>query len=315
MTPSVSVLMPTFNRMQFLPPAIDSVRAQTFGDWELIIADDGSDAATRSYLETLHQPPKIELLWLRHSGRPAIALNAALRVARGEYVAFLDSDDLWLPQKLERQMASLRLHPHRRWSYTAFTLVEADGTPRMRGPNPIRALESGWILEKMLTEQLIIAQPSVVVARALLEQLGAFDEELTMCYDDELWLRLALHSEIDAVDEPLTLVRRHNQHSSDDVTAWRDRRRVFEGARRHIRDPALCALLHSLRAQMSAGLARSQWLSGTPMAALATTVTSAPYSWRYGRWWQVVLGTAARALTPGVVRSAVRRLRSNAMRA
>lgn len=314
MTPSVSVVMPTFNRMPFLPPALESLWAQTFRDWELIIADDGSDAETRRFLSTLEQPPRIRVLWLPHSGRPGVARNAALRVVRGEYVAFLDSDDLWLPQKLERQMASLRSHPQCQWSYTSFAVVRGGGakTPTVREGQ--RAV-SGWILEKMLRNETLIALPSVVVSQALLARVGAFDEDLVMCEDDDLWLRLAMQSEIDGVDEPLTLVRRHDQHSGDDVTAWRDRRRVFESARRHIRDPTLCALLRSLRAQMSAGLARSQWLSGLPMAALATIVTSAPYSWRYGRWWQVVLGTAARALTPRVVRSAVRRLRSNALRA
>ncbi|HYM28419.1 MAG TPA: glycosyltransferase family 2 protein, partial [Steroidobacteraceae bacterium] len=82
--------MPTFDRLQFLPPAIGSVFAQTLTDWELIIADDGSGEDTRAYLRSLTDP-RVRVLWMAHSGRPGVMLNAALRAARGEYVAFLDS--------------------------------------------------------------------------------------------------------------------------------------------------------------------------------------------------------------------------------
>ena len=120
----------------------------------------------------------------------------------------------------------------------------------------------GWILEKLLKEETVIALPSVVVSRQLLEQLGAFDEELVMCEDDELWFRLAAHSEIDGVDEPLTLIRRHGQHSGSDIMAWQDRRRVFEKALRASRGGHLDSMLRRLRAEMSAGLAKSQAASG-----------------------------------------------------
>ncbi len=233
-TPVISIVMPTFNRLQFLRPAVDSVFAQTFTDWELIIADDGSGAETRTYLQGLDDP-RVTVLWLPHTGKPSVVSNIALREARGEFVAFLDSDDLWLPKKLETQLESLRERPERRWSYTKFAVVDGSSRPivaaRIRDwPTP-----SGWILEKLLEETTVIAQPSVVVSRQLLEQLGAFDEELVMCYDDELWFRLAAHSEIDGIDEPLTLIRRHEHHSGGDMIAWRDRRRVFEKALRYER--------------------------------------------------------------------------------
>jgi len=300
--------MPTFNRLEFLKAAVESLFAQTFPHWELIIADDGSDALTRSYLQTLQQPPRVEVIWLSHSGKPAAVRNAALRAARGEYVAFLDSDDLWLPQKLQRQIASLRRHPQRRWSYTAFAVVDAAGQPKTAS-DPERPAQSGWIMEKMLTDETVIALPSVVVARQLLEQLGAFDEELVMCEDDELWLRLAAHSEIDAIDEPLTLIRRHRQHSGDDVTAWRDRRRVFEKALRAGVDAHLAAVLRKLRAEMSAGLARSQAAGGMRLGAVGTLAASAHYSWRYRQWWRGALQALVWAFAPAAVRSAVRRYR------
>jgi glycosyltransferase involved in cell wall biosynthesis len=304
--PVVSVIMPTYNRLEFLPAAIESVFAQTFMEWELIIADDGSDDAdTIAYLRSLVDH-RVKVVWLPHTGKPSVVSNIALREARGEYIAFLDSDDLWLPEKLEVQLKSLRAHLERRWSCTKFAVVDASGrrivSARFRDwPTP-----TGWILEKLLNETTVIAQPSVVVAKQLLEQLGAFDEELVMCYDDELWFRLAAHSQIDGIDEPLTLIRRHGHHSGSDVIAWRDRRRVFEKALRASGGGHLQPLLRKLRAQMSMGLAKSQAVSGRRVGALATIVTSLPHWWAYPKCWLGALGATARACAPADVRTLVR---------
>src|SRR6267154_4890439 len=122
----VSVIIPTFNRPQFLPAAIGSVFNQTFSDWELLIADDGSDERTRAYLRTLSHLPRVAITWMPHTGSPAAVRNAALRKAKGEYVAFLDSDDIWEGRKLELQLAKLRSRKCQ-WSYTAFTNVNQHG--------------------------------------------------------------------------------------------------------------------------------------------------------------------------------------------
>ena len=306
--PDVSIIMPTYNRLQFLSPAIESVFAQTFTNWELIIADDGSGDETKGYLQSMRDP-RVKVLWLTHSGRPSVVSNIALREARGQYVAFLDSDDLWLPRKLQVQLESLRRHPERLWSYTKFAVVDSSGqllvSRRLQDwPTP-----TGWILEKLLEEVTVIAQPSVVVSRQLLERLGSFDEELVMCYDDELWFRLAAHSEIDGVDEPLTLIRRHEHHSGNDIIAWADRRRVFEKALHASAGDRLHPLLHRLRAQMSAGLAKSQAVGGKRFDALATLLTSLPHSWSYPRCWLGALRTTAGAFAPAAVRTAMRHWR------
>jgi glycosyltransferase involved in cell wall biosynthesis len=307
-SPAVSIIVPTFNRLEFLPPAIESVYAQTFTDWELIIADDGSSEDTRAYLKSLDDP-RVKVIWLTHTGRPSVVSNAALREARGEYVAFLDSDDLWLPKKLETQLESLRNHRERKWSYTKFAVVDGSGSPIVSANIRDWPTPTGWILEKLLEEVTVIAQPSVVVSRQLLEQLGAFDEDLVMCYDDELWFRLASHSEIDGIDEPLTLVRRHGRHSGGDIIAWRDRRRVFEKALRASPGGHLDAILRKLRAQMSAGLAKSQAASGKRISALGTLFTSLPHSWRYPRSWLGALVATAGTYAPAALRAGVRRYR------
>ena len=309
MRPTISIVLPTFNRLQFVPDTLESVFAQTLTDWELIIADDGSADATRDYLRKVAERPRVRVLWLEHSGLPALATNAAIREARGEYVAFLDSDDLWLPQKLERQVASLRRRAECGWSYTRFMIVDSTGritNPRPAGSYPAKG---GWIWESLLDGETVIAQPSVLVSRALLEEQGAFDEGLRMCYDDDLWFRLAARSEVDAVDEPLTLIRRHGSHSGSDVIAWEDRLRVFERLLRQQTGEPGEARARSRRAAMSAGLARSQAASGNRMQALTTVLASVPRSWRYRSWWPDALRATLRACAPEPVVTLVRNRR------
>ena len=307
MPPAVSIIVPTFNRLDFLPAALESVFAQTFTQWELIVADDGSNAKTKEYLQSLVDS-RVKILWLPHSGRPSVASNAALREARAEYVAFLDSDDVWLPRKLELQLASLRRHPERRWSYTRFGLIDGSDRPIVAARVQDWPAPSGWILEALLSESTVIALPSVIVARELL-QPAAFDEELVMCYDDELWFRLAAQSEIDGIEERLTLIRRHGQHSGSDMIAWRDRRRVFEKSLLHARGGQLDAILRELRAQMSAGLAKSQAVAGRRFSAFGTLLGSLPHSWRYPRCWLGALRATLRACAPAALRALVRRYR------
>ena len=127
--PSVSIVLPTFDRLEYLRPALDSVFAQTWSNWDLVIADDGSGDELRSYLRGLEDRPRVKVVLLPHRGIPAAVRNAALREATGTHVAFLDSDDLWAPRKLELQMALLAARPECRWSYTAFRRVDRLGAP------------------------------------------------------------------------------------------------------------------------------------------------------------------------------------------
>jgi glycosyltransferase involved in cell wall biosynthesis len=300
--------MPTFNRLEFLPAAIGSVLTQSFDDWELIIADDGSGDDTRSYLQSLADP-RITLLFMAHSGKPAVMLNRGLQRARGEYVAFLDSDDMWRPHKLEYQVASLRRQPTRRWGCTGFALVDAAGQPLLPPRSSNCPAPSGWVRERLLTDA-VIAMPSVIAARDLLEEVGPLDEELIMCYDDELWLRLAAASELDGINEPLTIVRRHAAHGGSDIIAWRDRRRVVEKALRKVDDARFARILREQRALMSAGLARSHALYGKRFDVVRTLAASAAYSWRYRQWWSGALEATARAYAPQAVRRMVRALRT-----
>ena len=308
MSPTVSIILPTYNRLKYLPATIESVFAQTFQDWELIIADDGSGTETKAYLQTLAARPRVKLLWLTHIGKPAAVRNAALREARGEYIAFQDSDDLWLPRKLELQLASLRGAARRHWSHTNFVIVDASGRPKAGTSAAGWPAAGGWILEKLLTMETSIALPGVVASRALVEQVGGFDEDLVMCEDYELWLRLAAQSEIDAIDAPLTIVRRHSEHSGDDATAFVDCLKSLEKVLRWPNAQHLAAKVRRQRAKVWAALAKSHAASGNRLAMLSALASGAPISWRYPIWWHDGMEAAVRAFAPAGVRKVIRRL-------
>jgi glycosyltransferase involved in cell wall biosynthesis len=304
--PLVSIVLATFNRLKYLRPAMDSVFAQTFQDWELIIADDGSESETIAYLAALALLPRVKVLRLTHTGKPAVVRNVALRQARGEYVAFMDSDDLWLPEKLAIQIASLRRRSACRWSQTTFVLVDACG-------EPIKAMPAadGWILEKLLKTETAIALPSVVAYRDSVERVGGFDEQLVTGEDYDLWLRLAAQSEIDAVDQPLTLVRRHQEHYANAATAIRNIIRVLDKVLCSDNTGQLDPIVRRQRATMSALLARSYVSAGQRVSALSTVLSTAPRSWRYQVWWSGALQATASALAPEAMRRVARRYKSS----
>jgi glycosyltransferase involved in cell wall biosynthesis len=301
-SPLVSVILPTFNRLQYLPDAIASIVGQTLEDWELLIADDGSDAQTKAYLQTLEDPPRIRLIHLPHTGKPAVVRNAALREAKGEFVAFMDSDDVWLPNKLMTQITSLRARADCGLSHTKFLLVDAHGAETREMP-----AADGWILGRLLRTETVIALPSVVASRALLDQVGRFDESLTMCEDYDLWLRLAAHSRVDAIDDALTIVRRHQEHYGNAATSFRDSIHVLNKVLRTTAAAPYEYFVHRERAQNSASLARCHVASGDRIAALRTLISSAAASWRHQGWWSEALKAIGEALAPQLVRNIVRK--------
>src|SRR5580698_1296582 len=216
--PTVSVILPTYNRTKYLRLAVESVYAQTYADWEIIIADDGSGEETRDYLRGI-AGPRVRIVWLPHSGNPSRVRNAALDAAMGRYVAFLDSDDLWSPAKLEKQLAALHERVNSRWSYSACDQIDANGNPvQKKNPRPIVRPE-GWIFEQLLTLQIGIAMPTVVAERSLVAEAGGFDEQQLFGEFHDLCLRLAMKGEVAVVREPLCSVRTHGEHYSSNRVA------------------------------------------------------------------------------------------------
>jgi glycosyltransferase involved in cell wall biosynthesis len=296
--PIVSVVVPTFNRLRFLQQAIESLYAQTFTDWELIIADDGSDPETRQYLQSLANRPRVTVLWLAHTGRPSIVRNAALRRAAGEYVAFLDSDDLWAARKLERQLETLRARSNCRWSYTAFLRVDAGGTPLPEETVRPWVPYEGDIFEQVVTTRASIRTPSVLATRQLIAQAGGFDEAMRSAEDYDLWMRLALLSEVAIVDEPLVYVRLHDDnHTREWQSAYLGRDRSLSRGQALV-NSARRSLLREERMRNALQLASTHAQLGAQGRMLRTLWDSLPFCWSYPRWWLSGLITVLRPHVP-----------------
>jgi glycosyltransferase involved in cell wall biosynthesis len=296
--PLVSIVLPTFNRLGFLAATVDSVLAQSFSGWELIIADDGSDVPTRQYLCSLAERPRVRLIGLSHTGVPAIVRNAALREARGEYVAFIDSDDLWSPGKLQRQLKALRARAHCRWSYTAFSQIDASGLPLAEEATRRWVPHEGFIFEPLTRGEVSIRTPTVIATRELLLHSGGFDETLRSAEDLDLWLRLALDSEVALVDEPLLLVRRHDEnHSRAWESAFSGRDHALQKLQDRV-DARRRGLLRRERVGNAIKLALTHASLGEHAGALRALWCSARYSWWSPRWWLAGARTLLRAALP-----------------
>jgi glycosyltransferase involved in cell wall biosynthesis len=312
--PTVSVILPTFNRTRFLRMAIDSVFAQTYRDWELIIADDGSAKETRKYLRSVTSPA-VRLLWLEHTGNPSRVRNAAIEVARGHYLAFLDSDDVWAPEKLTEQIRALEGRPGAGWSYTNSLLIDESGRVLVDESVSAPAPPQGWIFEPLLRLEVAISMPTVVAERALVREIGGFDVQQRFAEWQDLCLRLALRSEVVALPESLCSVRLHDEHySAAKVAAQNDWMRLYEKIATLAPTRQLRSYCARERAQTSLRLARYQADAGDYAAALTILCSALPFAWRYPQWWWGALKRIARPAVPGAVLATWRRRRGGFLR-
>jgi len=291
--PAVSVILPAFNREAELRAAVASVLRQEFQDWELIIADDGSEAATRAWLGTLADP-RIAVLLLAHTGSPAHVRNQAIRAARGEYLAFLDSDDTWRPDKLGRQLAFMRSRGLR-WSYTAVTRIDAHGnTASNDGVQPWRVFE-GDIVAELLRVDALLATPAVMAERQLVLDAGTFDEQQRWCEDYDLWIRLAMLSKVGALPEPLASVRVHdNNFSQDRIGAYTGWFRLYGKYRQLMQQPELRRLCRRRGAETALALAAAQRSAGRPAESHRWLRTSFALGWNDHCWWRRLFERLAR---------------------
>lgn len=182
--PEVSVIIPTYNRMPFLREAVDSVLQQTYRDFELIIVDDGSSDQTAGYLATLGDAVRV----VRQENRgPSAARNRGIACANGEYLSFLDSDDLWVKEKLAQQVAFMK----ERDAVVSYTDEIWIRKGVRVNPKVKHRKYSGWIFERCLP-LCVVSPSSVLMRRAFFDEVGLFDETLPACEDYDLWLRASL---------------------------------------------------------------------------------------------------------------------------
>jgi glycosyltransferase involved in cell wall biosynthesis len=198
--PLVSVIIPTYNRGWILKEAIDSVLAQDYKDFELIVVDDGSTDNTREILDSYGR----DLIVLRQANRGvSAARNRGIAEAHGRLVAFLDSDDIWLPRKLLRQVDFFNSIPDAVINQTEEIWIRngVRVNPKNRHRKP-----SGMIFERSLG--LCLVSPSaVMIQKNLFNAVGVFDENLPACEDYDLWLRISCRYPVHLIDTPLILKR------------------------------------------------------------------------------------------------------------
>jgi glycosyltransferase involved in cell wall biosynthesis len=197
----ISVIIPTYNRQDLLPETLASVYAQASVEREIIVVDDGSTDGTRAYLRA--QP--VIVVALPHTGVPAVARNAGLARARGELVAFLDSDDLWEPAALARLSAALESTPEAGFAFCDYTYFGARGADDHLPPAGRR---SGDLLESLLAADFLVTG-GLLIRRRAIEFVGAFDERCRVAEDWDYWLRLAASFPGAYVDQRLLRLRAH----------------------------------------------------------------------------------------------------------
>ena len=202
---SVSVVIPAYNAGQYIRAAIESVLAQTRPADEVIVVNDGSKDNTLDVLRGYGD--RIRVVDQANAGPPR-ARNAGLAAVRGEFVAFLDADDVWLPSKLSAQVGHLRAHPDVGTVFTRWQVwpADADGVFRISAVSPLPVVggpvvaeRSGWMYTKLLLECHLLTT-TVMMRSSLVDQLGGFDVDLFNGDDYDFWLRASREAKVDQLD-------------------------------------------------------------------------------------------------------------------
>ncbi len=204
----VTVVIPVQNRAEMLRRAVESVSAQTFQDFDLIVVDDAS-TEDLSGVKGLLEGEGHAWLRMKENGGPAVARNAGAAMMKGEWLAFLDSDDVWSPEKLERQLEWHARNPQAEMSQCEEEWLR-NGQPLKK--KAAQEQPDGWVFEKCV-EVCCVSPSCVMISRELWQELSGFDVRYRVCEDYELWLRASLHNQVGLVkSESGPLVTRHGGH-------------------------------------------------------------------------------------------------------
>lgn len=215
--PLVSVVMPSYNRESLIEASVRSVLEQTAGDLELLVVDDGSTDGTAHVVRRLAEEDRRVRFSLleRNSGDPAVPRNVALRSARGKYVAFLDSDDLWLPRKLDFQVSFLERNPRFGAVHANAVAFRTDGSGKEWPMHSFRPHKDGYVFERMVRADAIVLA-TLLMRRSCLDTIGFFREGIPVGEDYEFKLRLAKKYEVAYQSRVLARYRHHGTNLSAD---------------------------------------------------------------------------------------------------
>lgn len=215
----ISVIIPVYNRENFIGEAIDSVMNQTYKNFELIVVDDGSFDNTKIEIEKYNS--KLKYIYQNNQG-PSAARNTGIKASQGEWLSFLDSDDLWLPDKLEEQINFHESHRNLKISYTE-EIWYREGV--RVNPHNKHKKYSGYIYKHLLP-LCLISPSSVIMHKSVFDHIGLFDEDMPACEDYDLWLRIGKEYDIYLHTTPL-IIKRNGHPGQQSNTIWgQDRYRI-----------------------------------------------------------------------------------------
>ncbi|MCX5900062.1 MAG: glycosyltransferase, partial [Proteobacteria bacterium] len=205
----VDIIIPTYKRAAVLPETLKSVQAQTFSDWCCFIAEDGETAATRAAVEPFLRDGRFIYLPGKHAGTPAAPRNRAIRQGTAPFIAFLDDDDLWLPEKIEEQIRFMEQRPACVLLSTNAYIWNGQASADRSLPLFLQAPVAANVYFETLATRNIILNCAALVRRSILSQSGLLNEAVALasCEDYELWLRIAPLGEVWILDKPLAIYR------------------------------------------------------------------------------------------------------------
>lgn len=208
--PAVSIILPTYNREHLISFAIQSVLNQTYSNFELIIIDDGSQDNTGDVVRAFDDA-RIQYIQHDHNAGVSAARNTGIKQAKGKYIAFLDSDDEWLPEKLEKQLQLFWSQPTVAVIYS-WLKIQKDSQDN--NDQTIRSSKHrGYIYNDLLYTNIVGTPSTVIAKRECFESEIRFDSNLSCCEDWDVWLQLAKYYQFDVILEPLVKYREHNEAS------------------------------------------------------------------------------------------------------
>jgi len=231
--PLVSVIMPTYNHAEFIGESVESVLTQTYKNWELIIIDnysiDNTEEIVKHYIS---ENKPIKYRKFSNKGVIAKSRNLGILESKGKYIAFLDSDDIWLRNKLEKQIILMESKKDIALSYVLFSQLLEDGTIKGEYPKPNDRYK-GYIFNSLYRNP-IIANSGVMLRRDIFSEFGLIDEDpkLVACEDFDMWLRISRKRPVDCVDHGPLLFYRVQQRNISKGRYNRWRRRMII-AKRH----------------------------------------------------------------------------------
>jgi glycosyltransferase involved in cell wall biosynthesis len=225
--PKVDIIVPAYNAATYLTAALESVLEQTYSDWRILLVDDGSTDRTAEIAREFAQKcgRKMKIISQENSGLSA-ARNAALREASAEFIALLDADDIWLPGRLEKSVASVEGKSGIGLSYGSITYIDQQGMTQGTPLLETRDAE-GWIARGIYTRELNLPCPTILFRRECIEKVGFFDETLRAAEDRDLWLRIALQYQVARIPDVIALYRISSGSMSTDFNRMLEAQRIF----------------------------------------------------------------------------------------